>query len=173
MSNAAQRGRGRPEGSGLNDGPVLAKMADMMIAAPRLKPTTAAKRVLDAPDEATLRRLQAKWKKNGQRYLDQARARRDAKINRQTENGPGLRVARNIALAQLAGERMSGGTMLLAGMDSSAFQEIYAGQENSAIRLMQEIYNRPEVRLMRELYDSPQMRLAREMDKIQRLAGGL
>lgn len=41
MNNAAKRGRGRPEGSGLNDEPVLAKMADMMIAALTLKPTTA------------------------------------------------------------------------------------------------------------------------------------
>lgn len=63
MKNAAKRGRGRPEGSGLNDGPVLARMADMIVAAPRLKPTTAAKRVLDGPDEATISRLQVKWKR--------------------------------------------------------------------------------------------------------------
>lgn len=173
MDNAAKRGRGRPAGSGLNDGPVLAKIADMMIAVPTLKPTTAAKRVLDAPDDATIRRLQAKWKKAGQRYLDQALARRDAKISRQTESGPGLRVARHIALAQLAGERMSGGAMLLAGMDHPALRAIRAAQENPTVRLMQEIYNRPEMRLMRELYDSPQMRLAREMSKMRRLAGGL
>lgn len=172
MDNAAKRGRGRPEGSGLNDRPVLARMADMMIAAPALKPTTAAKRVLGAPDDATIRRLQAKWKKHGKRYLDQARSRHDAKISRQAEANPGVRVARNIALAQLAGQSLSGGAMLLGGIDSSAFHEIRAAQENPAVRLMQELYNRPEIRLMRELYDSPQMRLAREMDKMRRLAGG-
>lgn len=97
--------------------------------------------------------------KNGQRYLNKARTRNDAKSNRQGEAGAGLRVTGNIALAHLAGQRMSGGAMLLAGMDAPALGAIRTAEEN------------PAVRLMLELYESPKMRLAREVNKMRRLVG--
>lgn len=171
MSSATKRGRGRPKGSGLNDTLVLNKMADMMAMAPKLKPTTAAKRVLDAPDEATIRRLQAKWKKDGQRYLEQARHRRDATIARSAGAGAGLRTAQNMALTQPIGQHLSDRATLL-GLNSPALRALRAVQEDPAIRRMREIYDRPEMRMMRELYNSPAMRLAREMDKFRRLAEG-
>jgi hypothetical protein len=73
-----KRGRGRPPGTGLNDDPTLNKVADVLLANPRMKPTTAMARVLDRPGPSTVRRLQVKWHAKGVTYLAEAKARRAA-----------------------------------------------------------------------------------------------
>lgn len=69
-----KRPRGRPKGSGLNDLPKLARIADLLVLHPQLKPTTAMKR-LGATDETTIRRLQVKWKAGAEAYMTAARRR--------------------------------------------------------------------------------------------------
>ena len=73
-----KKGRGRPPGTGLNDDPTLRKVADVLLANPRMKPTTAMARVLDRPGPSTVRRLQVKWRVKGTTYLAEAEARRAA-----------------------------------------------------------------------------------------------
>ena len=81
-----KRKRGRPQGSGKNDEPVLMKVARRLVRDASLKPTAAMKRVIgerkDWPesDETLLRRLQEKWKVAGDTYL--ARARREMEPTR-------------------------------------------------------------------------------------------
>jgi hypothetical protein len=80
MGNA-MRLRGRPRGSGKNDAPYLAKVAELLIGDPSLKPTSAMKRVIrcrtdwDANDPTLLRRWQVKWKANGPSHLCTAQKR--------------------------------------------------------------------------------------------------
>lgn len=174
MTQAKKRGRGRPQGSGLNDSPTLTKMANLMVRDPVLRPTTAAKRVLKSPDEATLRRLQAKWRAAGERYLEQARVRRDADAPRASGTGTPNRILQQIERAQQIAGMALGGTTLGPVQDvlnNPTLRALRAAQNNPTMRKIQEIYDRPEVRLMRELYNSPAMRLAREADKLRRLRG--
>src|SRR3546814_6510390 len=78
MNNIINRGRGRPVGTGLDDGPTLNKMADIMVANPAMRPTTAMRRAIDKPGPSVVRRLQVKWKAGSAEYLAAARARRAA-----------------------------------------------------------------------------------------------
>ena len=171
MTQSKKRGRGRPHGTGLNDGPTLIKMANLMVRDPVLRPTTAAKQVLKSPDEATLRRLQAKWRAAGQQYLDQARAQREAGTPRPSSTGTPNRILQQIERAQQIAGMAFGGTAIgrmQDVMNDPTLQALRAAQDNPTMRKIQEIYDRPEVRLMRELYNSPAMRLSREMDKLRR-----
>ena len=57
-----RKSRGRPRGTGIDDMRVLEMVADLIVADPRLKPTTAMKRSIKAIGPSHLRRLQVKWK---------------------------------------------------------------------------------------------------------------
>jgi hypothetical protein len=77
-----KRPRGRPRGSGKDDSRPLAQVADLLVREPLLKPTTAIKRIVRkcndrnvASEAALVRRLQAKWKENGNSLLTAARER--------------------------------------------------------------------------------------------------
>lgn len=70
-----KRKRGRPLGSCIDDSPWLAQVADILLSNPKLKPTTAIKRVLPTPDLSPIRRLQSKWKHDGAVYEKGARIR--------------------------------------------------------------------------------------------------
>ncbi len=75
-----KRPRGRPRGSGKNDTPYLAQVADLMVSDPSLKPTTAMKRVMlghkwTETDQTLIRRWQVKWKADGVSLLAAARER--------------------------------------------------------------------------------------------------
>jgi hypothetical protein len=77
MSNE-KRPCGRPRGSGKDDSPFLAQVADLLLSDTSLRPTTAMKRVIAsrrdwrASDEALLRRWQVKWKKSGRALMEAA-----------------------------------------------------------------------------------------------------
>lgn len=69
----SKRRRGRPRGTGKPDGPVLRVVADLLIADPTLKPTTAIKRAIERHNPSTIRRLQVKWKATHDALLEEAR----------------------------------------------------------------------------------------------------
>src|SRR6266851_7438135 len=71
-----KRGRGRPRGTGKPDGSQLRLMADLLAADHTLRPTTAIKRTIGAQNPSTIRRLQVKWKTEGEALLLEARRRR-------------------------------------------------------------------------------------------------
>jgi hypothetical protein len=77
MTRNAHRERGRPPGTGTPDQPALAKVAELLLDDPSLRPTTAIKRVIGTKNESNIRRLQVKWKAGGQVLLAQARERRE------------------------------------------------------------------------------------------------
>ncbi len=151
MSDMKKRGRGSPHGSGLNDENSLQQIADLILRNPALRPTTAIKRVLRNPDSATLRRLQVKWKAQGEEQLTKARGRRDA------EGAPPA--AGRINYGKIA---MATGALRAAGGPSAIFDAI----NSPAVRAMRDVMDSPAMRAMREIQNSPAMRLAREIDKI-------
>ncbi|MER8490246.1 hypothetical protein NKH53_18460 [Mesorhizobium australicum] len=77
-----KRRRGRPIGTGKNDAPFLAEIADTLVRTPGLKATAAMRPIVNtrkdwvaASPEAMIRRLQAKWKVEGAKELLAARER--------------------------------------------------------------------------------------------------
>jgi hypothetical protein len=76
-----KRSRGRPRGSGKDDGLALARVADFLINEPTLTATAAMRRVIDgrsdwgATPETLLRRLQGKWATHSKVLLEEARER--------------------------------------------------------------------------------------------------
>lgn len=80
MSNDKRRA-GRPRGTGKDDSQILARIADLLVAEPALKPTTAIKRAIrqlgshPESDDTLVRRLQDKWKAQGSQLLADARKR--------------------------------------------------------------------------------------------------
>jgi hypothetical protein len=76
-----KRPRGRPRGSGKNDTAFLARIADLLVRDPSMRPTTAMKRVMSSSEgwqeteETLLRRLQVKWKQQGETLLMAAHER--------------------------------------------------------------------------------------------------
>ncbi len=142
-----KRGRGRPPGTGLNDDPTLNKVADVLLANPRMKPTTAMARVLDRPGPSTVRRLQVKWHAKGVTYLAEAEARRAAEQEAHRRS-----LEATLRRQSVEAYRASMGLgAALAALDSPA------------MKAMQEALNSPAMRVMRELQDSPTMRAAREL----------
>jgi hypothetical protein len=168
---APKRKRGRPPGTGLDDSGTLRAMAELIAGDAHLKPTTAIKRVLPAPNHAEIRRLQVKWKADGPQLLAAAIARRqeryEASRRRQSE-AFWLRVraqqeeAMNALSSAVCG---SLGTMRTVRelLDTPEIRLASEMANSPEARLAREMYNSPEARLAREMYNSPEARLAREM----------
>lgn len=183
MKNS-KRGRGRPIGTGLDDGPTLKKVADMIVVNPSLRPTTAIRRTLGAPGGSTIRRLQVKWKAVAVEYLTDARDRRAVALTPARRSGASYspQTARQLAQAHKALQDALGGSGLRAAheamtspvqraaleyMNSPAFQAAQKAmcrhEDNPATRALWEAQNNPEMRAIRELQNSPAMRLYREL----------
>lgn len=179
-----KRGRGRPIGTGLDDGPTLKKVADMIVVNPSLRPTTAIRRTLGAPGESTIRRLQVKWKAVVVEYLADARDRRAVALTpaRRTGASYSPRTARQLAQAHKALQDALGGTSLravheemnspgqraaLEYMNSPAFRAAQKAmcryEDNPATRALWEAQNSPAMRAIEQVWDSPDMRAIKEL----------
>ena len=178
-----KRRRGRPVGSGLNDMPVLKQMADMMVRTLRLRATTALHRIEPDVNPATKRRIQMKWKQQGQQLLAEAEARLNernrvevpirpnmdggvAYARRAIDEALGMQVLRPIeAVSNLASAQAA----LLASSQARIFQRGWHAQD---------LHDSPVMRAMRTvrvLENSPLMRIARDLDNsaVMRAARGL
>jgi hypothetical protein len=84
----SKRGKGRPKGSETNDANVLNAMADMILADPGLRPTSAMRSVVPDATPAAIRRYQDKWKNRRDSLLADAQERRNAAASRPASGGP-------------------------------------------------------------------------------------
>ncbi len=73
----AKRQRGRPKGTGINDRDTLMRIAEIVVANPALKPTTAIKQA-GITNPSTIRRLRDKFADEGDRLIAEARSRQTA-----------------------------------------------------------------------------------------------
>lgn len=67
-----KRRRGRPPGTGKDDRAALRAVADLLIANPALRPSTAMRRAVRNIGDSHLRRLQGKWQRDGACLLAEA-----------------------------------------------------------------------------------------------------
>jgi len=195
--SSIKRTRGRPRGTGLDDGPTLRTVADMLAADPSLKPTTAIRHALDKPTETAVRRLQGKWQHHGAQYRADAQARRsvvpmpvrrpsppysprtarqmmEAHRRMQEALGPSIRAAQELAnspgfmAAQEAARRLQESPALRAAQELANSPAFLAAQEAA-----RRIHESPSVRAMRELHESPTFRVIREAQaQMSRMLGG-
>lgn len=94
------RRRGCPKGTGIDDTPTLQRVADLLVATPGLRPTTAMKRV-GVSSASHLRRLQEKWKTEGGSHLEAAVVRQAERTR--PAGGHGTGSGNLAALDRLAG----------------------------------------------------------------------
>jgi hypothetical protein len=179
-----KRGRGRPVGTGKDDAPTLSRMADLMLANPNLRATTAMKRILDTIDPPVIRRLQVKWRAEADRYLEQARARRAvaATPSRRTNAQYTPRTTRQLAGAQRAihdalgmshlasiqaalnnpalraAREMMGSPAMLAAQEAARRY-----RESPAMQAIEAFRSSPTMRAIEELQNSPAMQAMREL----------
>lgn len=183
MKNS-KRGRGRPIGSGLDDGPTLKTVADMIVVNPSLRPTTAIRRTLGTPGESTIRRLQVKWKAVAAEYLADARDRRAVTLTPARRAGASYtpQTARQLAQAHRAMQEALGSSGLravqqamnspaqraaLEYMNSPAFRAAQEAmgpiKDSPAARALWEAQNSPAMRAIEQVWDRPEMRAIREL----------
>lgn len=179
-----KRGRGRPPGEGIKDGPILMELATAMLADLRTKIAplvrriirSAGYRVLGASELATIRRIQDKWKAGAERYMDQARAQlamvdATARPPRVPAQRRAFRQSRAVdrALRDLGMVGLgSGGRAELA--TGKAFGEAYgkiiaqiSGRETAVDRAMRAFNDSPTQNAMRAFYNDPVPRAMREL----------
>lgn len=188
---SSKRSRGRPVGTGLDDSPTLRKVADMILANPLLRPTTAIRSAFDKPGTPNIRRLQVKWKAATTEYLADARARRAmalaparratvfhfSRISQTAEGqrrmldalGPSLRAAHGMmnSPAMLAAQEAA------RRYQASPVMRALEGYRNCPLmRAIEELQNSPIMMASRGLQSSPMMQATREIEKMHRLIGG-
>jgi hypothetical protein len=148
-----KRPRGRPRGSGKNDLPQLAQVADLLVRDPSLKPTTAMKRVMrgrkdwDATDSTLLRRWQVKWKANGAGLRATAReaARRQQAV-------ASYRVPESAWMHVIKALENSPLTKMIRAMENSAMMQAMKAAENSPVmKMIRETDNSPLMQAMKSI----------------------
>lgn len=197
-----RRSRGRPPGTGKNDTPYLACVADMRVSNPALKPTTAMKQIIAEHDdwletpETLLRRWQGKWRLSGEQFMQGARVKaipkrapasggdgyispsafdhliREQQRMKDMIDPPHMRALREQTMAAAAAARN------LAKLESPVTKMLREQQHTRdiidppAARAMRELMDNPAARATRELMDNPIQREMRRMEEMQRLMRG-
>jgi len=153
---AEHRVRGRPRGTGKNDSPHLAQVADLLVRDATLKPTTAMKCVMatrkdwGATDTTLLRRWQSKWKSACDALLLAARERITPKAAT-IPGGGGSYVSPSLFNQML--------------LDAQRFRDMLDPPHMRMIREQVE-----QAQRMQDLIDPPHMRMIREqMEQAQRM----
>lgn len=152
--------RGRPRGTGKNDTPYLAQVAEFMVVDPKLKPTTAMKRVIatrrnwGATDDTLLRRWQDKWKNVGADLLSAAKERAASKPIRSSgyRSSPGYGTVTETATMML----------MRAIDDTPMMKAMRAIEESTTMKLMREMQR------IEDLIDPPWQRKMREQERLER-----
>ena len=153
-----KRPRGRPRGSGKNDAPHLAQVADLLLCDPSLRPTTAMKRVIarrenwGATHETLLRCWQEKWKQQGQSFMAAARERASPKTV----------AAAPPSVSSLAGSPTVG---TFADRLNSPAMRAFLDRERERMQAIKALAESPWMRAVRELENSPFMTALRKVQK--------
>src|SRR5580658_4387976 len=176
MSND-KRPRGRPRGTGKNDEPYLAQVAELLIREPSLKPTTAMKRVMmrhawTETDETLIRRWQVKWKAIGLSLLAAVRERMRPtlpavptepawvlanRIMKQIEDSPLSKMMRQIEDSPLS--------KMMRQIEDSPLSKMMRQIEDSPLsKMMRQIEDSPLSKMMRQIEDSPLSKMMRQIE---------
>ena len=187
-AGATKRGRGRPPGEGKRDTPYLERAADLCVADPSMKPTTAMKRIMrtrndwGSSDETLLRRWQVKWKGNAAALLSAARDRADARhavvvkptpprswmeIMEMVRTSPVMKLLEDVRRAT----ENSPFLRIMAQLDSSPMMKVARQWENSpALKLLKQIEESPTIKLARQMESSAMMKYAEQISPVLKFA---
>ena len=186
-----KRSRGRPKGTCKDDRALLQAVADKRVANPRYTTTTALRRVMENPTDADVRRVQAKWKVDGDQLLAQAEERARAKDMSELVQPAPVRSARatvtrdnRLAMTELVRRVIDDPVLaqVREAVDGPLREQALAALNNPALRQVQEAMSSPvmqevaktmaqvhqaldapAMKAARELYDSPAVRQAQEL----------
>lgn len=161
MTNMNKR-KGRPKGSEKDDSAALMAIAEMILANPRLRPTTAMRRHKKKATQSEIRRWQVKWKERGEALLAQAQVRAEAHKAAQASVGSSRRL--NIAeLGRMGGFLDPSAMQAARGLDlSPSLKAFMAYQDSPTMKLMREIEESPTLRVFRQMENSGVLRMVRE-----------
>lgn len=157
--------RGRPKGSEIDDSTVLAAIADMLTANPKMRATTAMRRIKREVSDAEIHRWQDKWKQRKVSLLADAAVRAEAEKRRESERQSASRSS-GVDILKFADKVSDNPLVRLAKeLEDNPIRRMARDLENNPItRLARELENNPITRLAREMENNPLVRLAREME---------
>jgi hypothetical protein len=166
------RPRGRPRGTGKNDKPCLAWIADLLVAEPTLKPTTAMRRVIASrndwgtSDESLLRRWQVKWQADRASLLVAAQKRARPKLTFSAVPLSPSAIGVSAAVSSFV-EQQNRWMKAMKQIEESPWGRAMREIENSPwVKRIREIENSPWMKRMREIENSPWMKRMREIEGI-------
>lgn len=152
--------KGRPKGTEMDDSAMLATIADMLVANPDMKATSAMRRIKPQASDAEIHRWQDKWKRRKVELLKEAKARDAAAMRKKAERAP-------VAPTSVDMIRFASGLTGLPTLDPiwkflkspemQAIQELY---KNGTMKVIQDL-KKPEMEAARRLAENA--RQAREM----------
>tara|TARA_R110001606_G_scaffold356803_3_gene508195 strand:- start:195 stop:737 length:543 start_codon:yes stop_codon:yes gene_type:complete len=163
------RGPGRPKGSGIDDRPILRSIAECLVDQQERKVASVYKNLDPDWTEASVRRIQAKWKAVGQGLLKCVRDQRSEEHTSGHRAGGQKSINNIVAMALIAKKQ----TDLLCG--SGAKKPLLLLNITASRRLLEEFHNAPAQRLIREYNNSPSMQIIRatKNSPVMRAAMGL
>lgn len=167
--------RGRPFGDGCDDTAILNAVADMLIANPRLRPTTAIRRIRQKATETELHRYLRKWRDRKETLLAQAqeRAAKRAAAPPAFTGGNLARRTRDMHVSIGRALEVVNGSLASRYLnDRSAVSIAMERAESASARIARELAGGTVGRIVRDLEESNTTRLARQyadiVGKLQR-----
>lgn len=167
-----KRQRGRPKGTGKDDTAYLAKVADILVANEKLKPTTAMKQVMASKswmesDSTLIRRWQEKWKATNHELMAAARQRMQHRTAAQTEQ-TGRRFHASDLVAIMARTK-SPTQHAIDTLSTFTHQQRLMDQMIKVATVVRPDPIKEVMRRMMEIDEGPYMRVMRQMADIDRM----
>lgn len=162
MTTNAKR-RGRPEGDGCDDGVILTRIADMMLADEKLIPTVAIRRVLPKAGDTELHRLRRKWRARKGALLVEARDRAAKRVPASSASTGGYGTLSAHKLAEIAATASATHARAMSDPSMRAALKL---AEGDAARMAREIANGSAARIAREVTKGSAARAARDLEKL-------
>jgi hypothetical protein len=154
----SKRGKGRPKGSELDDTKVLNAVADMIVANPDLRPTTAIRKIVPQVTDAALRRYQDKWKHRNIDLLEAAKERKAAKAAPLLTRAEAIAVAAgHLDLSGLGSLHDNAALRAAAGIGGHTLAALGHFAETKAMRASAEYARGGSVRAALDQVNSPAM----------------
>lgn len=169
-----KRGRGRPRGPVKDDSGTLKLVARLMVREPKLKATTAMRRVLTAPSDAVVRRLQIRWKNEGPAFLEEAKVGQEQSgytSNSAGGLGGGYYEIEGLFAPSAQSKHMDSVLSTLQRLqENPVLQTIRRMEESPTMRLLRQMEDNPTLKALRQIEENPTLKVLRRMEEFHRIS---
>jgi hypothetical protein len=171
-----RKNRGRPKGTEIDDSKMLTAIADMLIASPSMKATTAMRRIAPNWTEKEIHRWQSKWKQRKEVLMVEAAARAEEKqrmaVKREATSAPRMSSVDILKYASRVSDPMF---RLAEGIRNDPIWQFAEKMRNDPImQFAEKMRNDPIVRFAEAMQNDPVVRLMKELNSpASRIARGL